>query len=149
MAKKAKKEAEVKAPEEKKEQRFINFFRNPGTGQSSLQGPFQTPSGKDYYASDYKDGQRVMIPGKLVKTKKDGTGYFVMGNEEFMANQKITVSAKGKGEDAKFEKVGEISLADYADYRDEANKAYSAAKAAAAAEAAEETAEVEADGPEA
>ena len=143
---KTKKEAEAKAPEEKKDQRFINFFRNPKTEKSTLQGPFQTPSGKDYFTSDYKDGQRVMIPGKLVKAKKDGTGYFVMGNEDFMANQKIAVSAKGEGKDAKYEKVGEISLADYADYRDEANQKYRDAKAAA--DATEETVTNEADGPD-
>lgn len=137
------------APAEKKEQTYINFFRNPETGKSTLMGPFKTPSDKEYYTSDYKDNQRVMIPGKIVKAKKDGTGYFINGSEDFLKSQKLNVSVKG--EDGKYGPAGEITLADYAEYREAQNQAYRA-KVNEAKAAEKEGAEVEApeaDGPEA
>lgn len=135
---------------EKKDQTYINFFRNKETGRSTLMGPFKNDKGTEYFTSDFKDGQRVMIPASIVKTKKDGTGYFIQGNDEFM---KRTLNVSAKGADGKFASAGQVTLADYADYRAEANKAYSAKKLAdakaAAAEAAEPEADaVEADGPE-
>jgi hypothetical protein len=114
-------------------------------------GPFKNDKGTEYFTSDFKDNQRVMIPASIVKTKKDGTGYFIQGNEEFM---KRTLNVSAKGADGKYASAGTVTLADYAEYRAEANKAYSAKKLEEAKKAAEEVAQdapeaAEMDGPEA
>lgn len=135
---------------EKKDQTYINFFRNPESKRSTLMGPFTNDKGTEYFTSDYENGQRVMIPSKIVKTKKDGTGYFIQGDDKFMKDHTLNVSAKGA--DGKFAAAGTVTLADYAEYRAKANKEYSAkklAEAKAAVEAAAPEADaVEADGPE-
>jgi hypothetical protein len=143
--------ADKKAPAEKKDQTYINFFRNKESGRSTLMGPFKNDKGTEYFTSDFKDNQRVMIPASIVKTKKDGTGYFIQGNEEFM---KRTLNVSAKGADGKYASAGTVTLADYAEYRAEANKAYSAKKLEEAKKAAEEVAQdapeaAEMDGPEA
>jgi len=138
----------AKEATEKKDQTYINFFRNKETGRSTLMGPFKNDKGTEYFTSDFRDGQRVMIPASIVKAKKDGTGYFIQGNDKFM-DRTLNVSAKGA--DGKFAAAGTVTLSEYAKYRDEANKEYSAAKKKAleeAKEAAGEAADVEAEAPE-
>ena len=135
---------------EKKDQTYINFFRNPESKRSTLMGPFTNDKDTENITSDYENGQRVMSSSLIGKTKNEGTGYFIQGDDKFMKDHTLNVSAKGA--DGKFAAAGTVTLADYAKYRETANKAYSAkklAEAKAAVEAAAPEADaVEADGPE-
>ena len=163
--------AEKKAPAEKKDQKYINFYHAPVemkdengavvtddngkpkmvAGKGTLHGPFTNPKGTEYFTSDFKDNQRVMVPASIVKARSNGTGYFIQGDDDFMNSHTLNISAKNP-ETGKFEANGTVTLAEYGAYRDDANKAAAKRKLEqnkkAAEAAAPEADAAEADGPE-
>lgn len=119
----------------KEDRIFIAFFKNKETGKSLLRGPFTNSNDKKYYVSNYKDNQRVILPGGLIKEMPGDKGYYIAGDRDFTDSFDLNISRFDKDE-KQWKKTGTISLTDYANYRKDEDKAYSMKKLKAAKSAA-------------